>query len=354
MQIRTVLVRALAACAILVVLVLSPATADAQHGTFMGSADLDGDGSAEQVYNNLSSIRVVSGSSVTNYSLGFTSWALLYGNFSSVVDLDGSPGAEIPVNTGGQLVVITHRSRGQSTYQIGSGSWAAAPGGIVDLDGQDGAEITIVVPGGLKLITHRSRAARDVNVTGSFGQFAVVSNAVKDLDGVAGAEIVMTSGGALLIYRYPSGSLNSTFISSGSWSVVTTGSNAVVDMDGQPGAELLLAMTSHMQTYHARTSSLRNYPISTQYAVLSDGVRDLDGQPGAEVAVATNNSTLLMLRPRDAAMVTLGGSSHFGTYWYLSSFDNYDGVAGDEIRIYSQSLGRNFEVCPRTGSIRSI
>jgi hypothetical protein len=351
MQIRTLSMGACAAFALVVVLVLSPATANAQYGTLMGSADLDGDGSVESVYNNLSSINVVSGSTVTNYSLGFISWALLYGNFSSVVDLDGVPGAEIPVNTGGQLVVITHRTRDKSTYQIGSGSWAAAPGGIVDLDGQVGAEITIVVPGGLKLINHSTRASRAVNVT---GQFAVVSNAVKDLDGVAGAEIAMVSGGALLIYRYPSGSLNSTFISSGSWSVVTTGSNAVVDMDGEPGAELLLALTSQMQTYHARTSSLRNYPIGTQYAVLSDGVRDLDGQPGAEVAVATNNSTLLMLHPRGASVVTLGGSIHFGTYWNLTSFGNYDGVAGDEIRIYSQSLGRNYEVCPRTRSIRSL
>jgi hypothetical protein len=354
MQIRTVSMGACAAFALVVVLVLAPGTANAQYGTWMGSADLDGNGSVESVYNNLSSINVVSGSTVTSYSLGFTSWALLYGNFSSVVDLDGQPGAEIPINTGGQLVVITHRTRDKSTYQIGSGSWAAAPGGIVDLDGQAGAEITIVVPGGLKLINHSTRASRDVNVTGQFGQFAVVSNAVKDLDGVAGAEIVMVSGGALLIYRYPSGGLQSTFISSGSWSVVTTGSNAVVDMDGQPGAELLLALTSQMQTFHARTSSLRNYPISTQYAVLSDGVRDLDGQPGAEVAVVTNNSTLLMLRPRDASMVTLGGSSQLGTYWNLTSFGNYDGFAGDEIRIYSQSFGRNFEVCPRTLSIRSI
>ncbi len=348
MQIRMISMATCAAVAL--VLLLAPTTARAQHGTFMGSADLDGNGTVENVYNNLSSINVVSGSTVTNYSLGFTSWALLYGNFTSVMDLDGLPGAEIPVNTGGQIVVITHRTRDKTTYAVGAGSWSVAAGAIAELDGIPGAEIPIVLPNGIKIINHTDRSTRSANVS---GQFAMVGAATKDLDGSPGAELVMVTANGLLIYRYRSG-IQSNFISGSGWSVVTTGSNAVVDMDGEPGAELLLAHPNFMQTFHARNSALRSYPIQAQYAVLADGVRDLDGQPGAEIAVATSNSSLLMLRPRTVQVVTLGGSLQLGTYWNLTSFGNYDGVPGDELRIYSQSNNRNYEVCPRTGSIRSI
>lgn len=323
-----------------------PAAA-AGFGLLIGSADLDGDGLPEDVYNNLSSINVVRGTTVTSYPIGFTSWALLNGDFSSVVDLDGAPGAEIPVNIGGSLLIIHHATRSTSTYAMGS-SWAAAPGGFADLDGQPGKEIVIVTPTGVRIVQERARNVRSVAIS---GQYAVIGAAITDLDGTAGAEVPISNGSSLMIYSFVRGVLSSFPMGSGSWAVCTSGSDCVSDMDGLPGAELLIAVPNAIQVLRYRSGVINNFFIGQQYATLSAGVRDFDGAAGNDIAMARADGGLLIIRPASGVIQTINGAGTFGSSWTLVGYINADGLPGDEIRIRSTATSRVYRANPRTGSV---
>lgn len=334
---------ALMACAWL------PGTASAQ-GVLMGSADLDGDSIAEQVYNNGSYITVKNtGGSSYNYQVSGGSWALLYGNFTSVKDLDGTAGAEIPINIGGALMVINHNSRSSYNYQMG-GSWAASPGGITDLDGIAGNEIAIVASDSLRIVRHRSRSSNSMPMSGTY---AVAVYGIKDLDGQPGAEIPIANGSALRIYNDRTRSMSSMPVSSGSWAICNDPGipNCVSDMNGSAGAELVLILPNYISVYSYVTGSMNNYVINTQYAILSDGVRDFDGTTGNEIAVARSDGHINIIYPRSGSLQFINGTSSFGTWWSLLNYANLDGVAGDEIRVRNNGTGRNYRIYPRSGSV---
>lgn len=334
---------ALMACAWL------PGTASAQ-GVLMGSADLDGDGIAEQVYNNGSYITVKStnGSSY-NYQVSTGSWALLYGNFTSVKDLDGTPGAEIPINIGGALMVINHNSRSSYNYQM-SGSWAVSPGGITDLDGIAGNEIAIVASNALRIVHHRSRSTNSMPMSGTY---AIAVYGIKDLDGQPGAEIPIANGSALRIYNDRTRSMSSTPVSSGSWAICNDPGipNCVSDMNGSAGAELVLILPNYISVYSYVTGSMNNYIINSQYAILSDGVRDFNGTAGNEIAVARSDGNINIIYPRNGNVQLINGSNTFGTWWSLLNYANLDGVAGDEIRVRNNSYNRIYRIYPRSGTV---
>lgn len=334
---------ALVACAWL------PGTASAQ-GVLMGSADLDGDSVAEQVYNNGSYITVknTSGSSY-NYQVSTGSWALLYGNFSSVANLDGQAGAEISINRGNSLLVINHNSRSTYSYPM-SGSWAASPGGITDLDGIAGAEIAIVAADALRIVHHSSRSTNSMPMSGTY---AIAVYGIKDLDGQPGAEIPIANGSALRIYNDRTRSMRSTPVSSGSWAVCNDPGipNCVSNMNGSAGAELVLILPNYISVYSYVTGSMNNYIINTQYAILSDGVRDFDGTAGNDIAVARSDGNINIIRPQTGSVQLINGSSTFGTWWSLLNYANLDGVAGDEIRVRNNGTNRIYRIYPRSGSV---
>lgn len=336
----------LAACAWL------PGTASAQ-GVLMGSADLDGDNIAETVYNNGSYITVksTSGSSY-NYQVSTGSWALLYGDFSSVKDLDGTPGAEIPINIGGALKVINHNSRSTYNYQISTGSWAASPGGITDLNGIAGNEILIVAYDSLKVVDHRARSTSSQPMSGTY---AVAVYGIKDLDGQPGAEVPIANGSALRVYNYRTRSMSSTPVSSGSWAICNDPGipNCVSDLNGTAGAELILIVPNYIGVYSYATGSMSNYSINTQYAILSDGVRQFDGTTGNEIAVARGDGNINIIYPRNGTVQFINGSNTFnaGHWWSLLNYANLDGVAGDEIRVRDNGYGRNYRIYPLSGSV---
>ncbi len=340
---------ALAAMALVACMWL-PGTASAQ-GVLMGSADLDGDNVAESVYNNGSFITVRSSNgSSYNYQVSGGSWALLYGNFSSVQDLDGTPGAEIPINIGGALMVINHNSRSSYNYQISSGSWAASPNGITDLNGIAGNEIVIVVSDSLRIVDHRSRSTSSQPMSGTY---AIAVYGIRDLDGQPGAEIPIANGSALRIYNYRTRSLSSTPVSSGSWAICNDPGipNCVSDMNGTAGAELVLILPNYISVYSYATGSMNNYTINAQYAILADGVRDFNGTAGNEIAIARNDGNINIVYPRVGNVQFINGSSTFGSWWSLLNYANLDGVAGDEIRVRNNGTGRNYRIFPRSGTV---
>lgn len=326
-----------------------PGTASAQ-GVLMGSADLDGDNIAEQVYNNGSYITVknTSGSSY-NYQVSTGSWALLYGNFSSVANLDGQAGAEISINRGNSLLVINHNSRSTYSYPM-SGSWAASPGGITDLDGIAGAEIAIVAADALRIVHHSSRSTNSMPMSGTY---AIAVYGIKDLDGQPGAEIPIANGSALRIYNDRTRSMRSTPVSSGSWAICNDPGipNCVSNMNGSAGAELVLILPNYISVYSYVTGSMNNYIINTQYAILSDGVRDFDGIAGNDIAVARSDGNINIIRPQTGSVQLINGSSTFGTWWSLLNYANLDGVAGDEIRVRNNGTNRIYRIYPRSGSV---
>lgn len=330
-----------------------PGTVRAQNGTLMGSADLDGNGTLETVYNNGASINVVSAGAVTSYAVSTGSWALLYGNFTSVADLDGTPGAEIPINIGGSMLVIKHRTRDRYSYSM-SGSWSAVPGGIVDLDGVAGKELTLLTSTGLRIINDRNRTYRDVTIAGRYGsQFAVIGKAIADLDGVAGAEIPVASGQYLAVYNDRAQSLSGFSIGANSWAVCTEIVACVSDMEGDPGAELMIVASNTMKIFNYRMQRLNSFAINAQFATLRDGVRDFDGQPGNDIAVSTGYGDVVVVFPRARTQRLFNHTGTFGTWWELVGYANLDGVAGDEIRVRSLVTGgRTYRLYPVTGAIR--
>lgn len=336
----------LAACAWL------PGTASAQ-GLLMGSADLNGDGIAETVYNNGSYITVKSTNGISyNYQVSSGSWALLYGSFSSVQDLDGTPGAEIPINIGGSLMVINHNTHSTYNYQISAGSWAASPGGITDLNGIAGNEILIVAYDSLKVVDHRAHITTSEPMSGTY---AVAVYGIKDLDGQPGAEVPIANGPALRVYNYRNRTMSSTLVSSGSWAICNDPGipNCVSDLNGIPGAELILILPNYIGVYSHVTGSTYNYVINAQYAILSDGVRQFDGNGGNEIAVARNDGNINIIYPLTGSMQFISGSNTFnaGHWWSLLNYANLDGVAGDEIRVRNNGTSRNYRIYPRSGSV---
>ncbi len=337
---------ALIACAWL------PGTASAQ-GVLMGSADLDGDSVAETVYNNGAYITVRSSNgSSYNYQVSSGSWALLYGNFTSVQDLDGTPGAEIPINIGGALKVINHNSRSSYNYQISTGSWAASPNGITDLNGVAGNEIVIVASDSLRIVDHRARSTSSQPMSGTY---AIAVYGIRDLDGQPGAEIPIANGSALRVYNYRTRSMSSTPVSGGSWAICNDPGipNCVSDLNGTAGAELILILPNYISVYSYVTGSMSNYSINTQYAILSDGVRQFDGTSGNEIAVARGDGNINIIYPRTGNVQFINGSNTFnaGRWWSLLNYVNLDGAAGDEIRVRDNGYGRNYRIYPRTGSV---
>jgi hypothetical protein len=236
---------ALMACAWL------PGTASAQ-GVLMGSADLDGDNIAEQVYNNGSfiTVRNTSGSSY-NYQISGGSWALLYGNFTSVKDLDGTPGAEIPIANGSALRIYNDRTRSMSSTPVSSGSWAICndpgiPNCVSDMNGSAGAELVLILPNYISVYSYVTGSMNNYIIN---SQYAILSDGVRDFDGTSGNEIAVARGG--------DGNINIIYPRNGNVQLIN-GSNTFgtwwsllnyANLDGVAGDEIRVHNNSNNRNY---------------------------------------------------------------------------------------------------------
>lgn len=276
----------------------SCSTSTNYYGVLLQVADLDGNGSLEAVCNGYSEIAVVAGNgTATRYPISNAYWTQWV-----VDDVDGSPGAEIVLGQAPYLTVIQHYTRTKSSQYIG-------------------ANYTIAV------------------------------GAVSNMDGVAGKEIPIESGGNLLIYGRNSILRTVPIATNSNWKVCTDIANCASDMNGTAGAELLLALPNELKTYSMVSGALNSFWIGGQYATLDNGVRDFDGVAGNDVAVARADGLLFILRPRSGNLQSISGNGTFGNSWTLVGYANLDGVAGDEIRIRSNTNNRIYRVYPRTGSV---
>ena len=277
----------------------SCSTSTAYYGVLMQVADLDGNGSLEAVCNGYSEIAVVaSNGTATRYPISNVYWTQ-----SVIDDIDGTPGAEVVLGQAPHLTVIRHYSRTKVSQYIGP-------------------------------------------------SFTIAVGAVTDLDGVAGKEIPLESGSNLVIYGR-NAILRTVWITPNSnWKVCTEIANCASNMNSTTGAELLLALPNEVKIYSMASGSLASYWIGNQYATLNDGVRDFDGAAGNDIAIARADGMLHVLRPASGYLQSISGAGTFGSSWTLVGYANLDGVAGDEIRIRSNTNNRIYRVYPRTGSIQ--
>ncbi|WNG41482.1 hypothetical protein F0U61_53210 [Archangium violaceum] len=318
----------------------SCSTSTAYYGELLQVADLDGNGTNEAVCNAYSEINVVSGTTATRYPLSNTYWTL-----ASVIDVDGSPGAEVVLKQGNQLTIIKHYSRTTSSFNIGA-TWEI--GAFADVDGIAGNEIAVTTPTQLRIVYARTGTITD-HYVGTASR--VATGAVSDMDGNAGKEIPLEAGSNLMIYGRSAG-LRSFYIGGTNWKVCTEIANCASDMNGVAGAELLLALPSEVRIVSLQSGTITSYWIGSQYATLRDGVRDFDGVAGNEIAMAQGGTgNLLILRPRAGYLQTINGAGTFGSLWTLVDYVNLDGMAGDEIRVRSNTNNRIYRVYPRSGTV---
>lgn len=318
------------------------------QGVLIGTIDVNGDGVADNIYNSGSSITIVHGNNggTRSYFISSGSWALVFGNSSSIVDLDGVAGAEIPVNVGGALMVITDRTQSVHNYNF-SGNWAVAPGGITDMDGVAGAEMAVVNGSYLTIITQRTFNVVNYNIGTSW---SIVPTGITDMDGVAGAEIAMASGSNLVILTPKTSSMHSYTIGT-NWAVATSGVNGVSDMDGKPGAELAIVSGSNLVIVTPRTQSIASYTIATNWSILSNGLQNFNGKAGNDIALVVGGTgQLRVVHPADGSINSYSTGST-GTSWSLTGYTPYSNYI--RIKIYSYTLGKNliiddalFEVLP--------
>jgi hypothetical protein len=273
-------------------------TSTAYYGVLMRVADLDGNGSLEAVCNGYSEIAVVAANgTATRYPISNVYWTQ-----SVIDDVDGSPGAEVVLGQAPHLTVIRHYSRTKVSQYIGP-------------------------------------------------NFTIAVGAVSDMDGVAGKEIPLESGSNLVIYGRNAILRTVWITSNNNWKVCTEIANCASDMNGTTGAELLLALPNEVKIYSMASGGLSSHWIGNQYATLNNGVRDFDGVAGNDIAIARADGMLHVLRPRSGYLQSISGAGTFGSSWTLVGYANLDGVAGDEIRIRSNTNGRTYRVYPRTGSV---
>lgn len=297
--------------------------------TYIGSWDLRGNGAKDLVYREGLAIRVVeAGGSTRDYPLGNVAWS-----FVDARDTNGSPGAELVVRAGNDLVVISHPTQSKRTYTVGNISWAVMD--IAELNNKVGDEIIVNTVRGIKLITDATQSFRDIdfNHNGTWALFAIAdlsgtgpvlvlnmgwgvklldprNYSMKDytfqgysaifataqLDGKVGQEIIGRTAGTVYVI---SGGLSSGRIkeypatTSSVWAIY----GRTADTDGKAGDEIILVMQGLIRIVSHANGYSRDYPVpGGNYTI--DSVTNLDGRAGNEIVLRDSAGTVYVLNDR--------------------------------------------------------
>ncbi len=297
--------------------------------TYIGSWDLRGNGTKDLVYREGLAVRVVeSGGSTRDYPIGNVAWS-----FVDARDTNGSPGAELVVRAGNDLVVISHVIQSKRTYPVGNISWAVAD--IAELNNKAGDEILINTVRGIKIITDATQSVRDVdfNHNGTWALFAIAdlsgdgavlilnmgwgvklldprTYSMKDysfqgysaifgtaqLDAKTGVEIIGRTTGTVYVI---SGGINSGRIkeypatTSSAWAIY----GRTADTDGKAGDEIILVMQGFIRIVSHSSGASRDYPVpGGNYTI--DSVTNLDGRAGNEIVLRDSVGTVYVLSDR--------------------------------------------------------
>ncbi len=222
-------------------MVFALATPAFAQGVLQATADLNGDGVPEKVYNALNGMMRVVNPNGTQQQYFITNnpggWAILGGE-AGIKDMDGVPGGEIAVNAGAVVIVITHRTLSTRSYSLPSNSWALLGGaaGITDYDGVGGAEVPINMGTVIHLIKHRAGVIQSLTTTTGTWFLLPGPGGINDFDGQPGNDIAITTGNTTVRILHPrSGATRDYYVTNGGFSLA-----AVSDLDGYPGQEITL------------------------------------------------------------------------------------------------------------------
>jgi hypothetical protein len=318
------------------------AKSSSRQSILIGAFDLNGDGTNEQVFNEGSSISVVQSNGVTaSYFISSGPWSILNGT-QGVIDLDGAAGAEIPINIGSSILVITHRTRSVKPYQVNGSQWALLNNGISDLDGNEGAEIAINIGSSILVITHRTTSVKSYGVSGSW---ALLRDGITDLDGYPGNEIAINKGSAgVFIITHRTESVKTYDVPNAGyigWSLLE---NGITDLDGTEGKEIAIVTNTGLFIIKHRAQSTLIYGINNGWSLLQGGINDFNGIPGNEIAINIGTSMLIIHAYNNTTK-----SYYVGNIWSLNSYSNLDGLPGLEIII--NAGGRTKVINDRQGTI---
>jgi hypothetical protein len=157
---------------------------------YLGAADLNGDGVQEKIYKRVNSLIVMnSNNTFQSYFVSTLPWSLLNG-MSSVMDLDGVPGAEVPIRYAGGIMVVVHKTAGFSTYLLTVPGWSLLGDGIRELNGVAGNEIALKYGNSVYIIDQKKKGTLTFMVSGGTWNLKEYANT----DGKPGLEIIVLVG----------------------------------------------------------------------------------------------------------------------------------------------------------------
>jgi hypothetical protein len=207
------------------------------------------------------------------------------------VDLNGSPGREVIINTSCPEIVVVDDAH-QQIYRFSIPLGAERSYKIGETDASHaGKELifrtktnAIGVPGILSSVKLDDDTTNVVVSTLSIQMYSVDLLGVTDFDGDPGDEIASVENETLAFYRdSASGLYASTRFTLPSSSATFLGP---VDTDGLPGAEVVVTRqlfggATSISTVHLGEGAVRDYAVS--WATVSRSFLDRDGVPGAEI-----------------------------------------------------------------------
>lgn len=278
-------------------LIIGAANASAQ--TLLGSWDLNGSGTLQNVYSypvrpGTTEIRVVNqNSSSSSYFITVegvgASWALM-----GAEDLDGQPGAELMfsftyrTNSVGIKVITHRRQRTEDVFPVnGEGTWALMR--IADVDGKPGKELllnTWVVSADYRVVHFSAGFAETRNYPlGRLGISPILlTPGLADTDGAAGEEMIVNlDGKTVRIISDAAATTHDYLIGSDAWTVF-----GVSDLDGAAGNEIVIKHGDYLEIINDKTRNVKRIFVGGTFTF--NRFQNVDGKGGNEIVINKNSA----------------------------------------------------------------
>lgn len=256
--------------------------------TFYSAVDFDGYGGVELVFRAGPDVAIINDNShsINRYAFGNIVFSI-----ADAKQLDTNPGNEIIVKTGAVVSVITSNSSQIKSIAGGAASvWQY--NGAVSLANVPYKTIVINTGAGLKLYNYNNDSeASYKNTVGPTSYFGVA-----EVNGVIGNELIgRTQSSVFVMTGLVPGTTSKTYAAGNGLNWAIYGSTA--DTDGKPGNEIILIEQGAIRIIHQSTGLISKYQISGKnYSINS--VVNTDGVAGAEISVTNSDSKMFLINDR--------------------------------------------------------
>lgn len=269
--------------------------------TLMGIWDLDGSGSAQQVWSSFVRVGVykirVESSNGNSYSYYVEAgsykpnWSLI-----NVSDLNGEPGLELSImftvrETAAGLQIISHRNRSSKIHYVlpPTGGLNYSVVTAANLDGNPGNELLLNVAytnGGreYQVIHMQGTSISETKYPFNRGEsVTILNNGIIDTDGQPGAEVLVNVGGnKIYVINDRNRSTYTYYMNGTSWSML--GSS---DMNGVAGNEIVISNGAYLHFINDAAKTTKQVYVGNPPWSLY-GFANTDGRPGNEAQISIN------------------------------------------------------------------